>query len=108
MAGFSGATGVPLKQMQDAIAQSTANMQYGETPNSSAITANTMTEISVTYPTAYQSVAFPVVSVMCWTDPSTLSWVVKTRDRTGFVVRVKSTNNLAVGDLTIEWVVHGI
>ena len=25
MAGFSGATGVPLKQMQDAIAQSTAN-----------------------------------------------------------------------------------
>ena len=28
MAGFSGATGVPLKQMQDAIAQSTANRSY--------------------------------------------------------------------------------
>ena len=34
MAGFSGATGVPLKQMQDAIAQSTANistLKSGET-----------------------------------------------------------------------------
>ena len=28
MAGFSGATGVPLKQMQDAIAQSTAIATY--------------------------------------------------------------------------------
>jgi hypothetical protein len=28
MAGFSGATGVPLKQMQDAIAQSTAFAEY--------------------------------------------------------------------------------
>lgn len=27
MAGFSGATGVPLKQMQDAIAQSTAKLK---------------------------------------------------------------------------------
>jgi hypothetical protein len=28
MAGFSGATGVPLKQMQDAIAQSTAYLNF--------------------------------------------------------------------------------
>lgn len=31
MAGFSGATGVPLKQMQDAIAQSTANLMKSGT-----------------------------------------------------------------------------
>lgn len=35
MPGFSGATGVPLKQMQDAIAQSTADVVWEADKNSS-------------------------------------------------------------------------
>ena len=42
MAGFSGATGVPLKQMQDAIAQSTATVS-GTFTGSSNISANATT-----------------------------------------------------------------
>ena len=36
MAGFSGATGVPLKQMQDAIAQSTANIKTWTTSSATS------------------------------------------------------------------------
>lgn len=43
MAGFSGATGVPLKQMQDAIAQSTAGDEWVTvTPSTDNFTVGTI------------------------------------------------------------------
>ena len=44
MAGFSGATGVPLKQMQDAIAQSTANGTWTPTVSGGNATGITVSQ----------------------------------------------------------------
>lgn len=84
-----------------------AKTQFGRMTNSEAISANTIYEMSVTYPNAYTSIAYPVVSLVCWTDPSTISWVIKSQGVSGFTIRIKSTNNITAGDLLVNWFARG-
>ena len=83
------------------------DIQFGRITTGEAISANTIYEMSVTYPNAYTTISYPVVSLVCWTDPSTISWIIKSYSVSGFTVRIKSTNNIAAGDLWLIWTSHG-
>lgn len=105
MAGFSGATGVPLKQMQDAIAQSTANRPYSVMVYFGSATSCV---IEYTLPTSYNNAnqilfygrngysnAYGVIGVIMFsiTDESSISVY---KNGTGTVSASRSGNKITV------------